>query len=188
MKKIILITFVISLLGCGAGSTPTVDEFLTQGWTFFEAGDYTSAYDQFTQAKAMDNQSPEVFAGLGWTQLKQNELALAAADFQEGLNFASADVFAGYAFVLNAQKNYALSNTEADSALSHDAAWQFAHIASLNSDDLHLLKAENYFAVGNFANCLTEIQVLSPGFTADATTFAGQTQIAAKIEALKING
>ncbi len=94
-------------------------------------------------------------------------------------------MFAGWAFVQNALKSYADSNTKASQALTQAPTWRFSHDSTLDASDLHILKAENYFLVGDFDNSLTEVKLLNPNFNADVSSSSGQADLAAEIERLK---
>ena len=108
-----------------------------------------------------------------------------------------ADLYAGWAFLANADKdgvptdeirspneNFILSNQRIDMALELSPAWSFEARPDLDRDDLIVLRAENYFALGDFAASLAEVQSLVEGFTADVGTPQGQAELAAKIEEL----
>ena len=66
-----------------------------------------------------------------------------------------------------------------------DADWVFAYGLSLSSGDLYLLRAENYFLLGKFAESLVEVQRLNVTFTANLTTPDGIAALASEIERLK---
>ena len=86
----------------------------------------------------------------------------------------------------NAQKDYTRSNQRADDALALNSNWVFTYDSSLSAADLHVLKAENYFLLGEFAESLAEVQILNPNFSADVSTNAGQAALAQEIENLKV--
>ena len=94
----------------------------------------------------------------------------------------TADLFAGGAFVLNAQKNYAQSNQKLDQALGIDASWNFAFGLALNANDLHLLKAQNHFLLGEFSESLSAVLVLNASFTGDVLTNEGRAALASATE------
>lgn len=199
MKSIFKLASLFALLfymacssGGGNGGTepeqPTVDELIAQGWAAFEAGNYQTAQQRFTEARQIDSSPVDIFVGLGWSLFRLDQLTQASNEFRAGSDRsdAPADLFAGYAFVLNALKRYTNSNTQADAALSRDANWSFSHGTGLNADDLRVLKAQNFFLLGEFASSLNEVKNLNPSFAADVRTAEGQQALAAEIERLKM--
>lgn len=189
---IIIISFMFFLLACGGGGDngptgPSLADLILEGWTAFEQGDYATASTKFTEAINKDQNSAEAFTGKAWSLFKLDNLSQARAEFSAGSlkSNPTADLFAGWAFVLNALKQYASSNQRAENALTQDPAWQFSHGLSLDSNDLHIVKAENFFLLGDFANSLMEIKLLNPGFDVDVNTSDGQSALAQEIERLK---
>jgi hypothetical protein len=192
----IFIAFFIAQFSCsspdGDGDTtptgPTLDELIAQGWQAFESGDFQTANSKFNEARQKDSGPVDIFVGLGWSLFRLDNLTQAKNEFLagSGKTDAPADLFAGWAFVLNALKDYRNSNTQATQALGKDATWSFSHGASLNADDLHVLKAENHFLLTEFSESLAEVKILNPSFSADIQSTAGQQVLAAEIERLKL--
>lgn len=189
-----LFPFVLAglvLFSCGptAEEQLTYDQLVTEGWTLFQSAQYDSALSKFIQAGAIDPTGYEAYSGIGWSNLRLDQLSSAASSFQAGSTQFNADVsatlFAGWAFVLNAQKQYSNSNTRADQALGIDPNWIFEHGLSYDKDHVHVLKAENYFALGDYTLSLTAVKAVNPSFSADVTNSTGQAQLAAEIERLK---
>lgn len=167
--------------------TGNINELIQQGWTAFAAREYDTAVARFTEAKSLDASRTEVYAGLGWSQLKADNLEASQREFDNGSRrqSPSADLFAGWAFVLNALKNYTSSNLQVNRVLSQVPSWSFTHDAGLDVNDLRVLKAENHFLLGQFRDSLSEVQVLNAGFAADVQTSDGLATLAAEIERLK---
>ena len=159
---------------------------IDEGWSAFTQGDYQTASGKFRDAIALDPEDAEASIGLGWSLFKLDNLSSASSEFAaaSGKMNTTADLFAGWAFVLNARKDYAQSNQKADQALGLDAFWDFAFGLALNSNDLHLLKAQNHFLLGEFSESLSEVQILSPSFTGDVLTSEGRAALALEIERL----
>lgn len=195
----------LGMMGCGDGdsnsTTPTPPgyaDFVARGWTAFAAGDYTDAEGHFQDAVDADAARAEGHSGLGWTSLRMEDpasadLSFAAGSTGSGDTSVLADLFAGWAFASNALKdpagvdvtNYSESNAHAAEALDVDADWSFTHGLGLDRGDLVVLRAENFFALGEFAESLTEVQRLDPLFSVDVETPEGQAALAEEIELLK---
>ncbi len=185
---IVLLTF-----GCDTnnGTTPSEDytaqELIELGWDRFGTVDYQSSLEKFQGAISKDANNAEAFCGAGWASARLKDLANSINYFSSciSLNSSFVDANAGLAFVYNAGKSYQLSNISAIEALNQNATWTFLHDETLSYKDLHLLLAENYFALLNFGDSLAQIKILNPSFTADITTYDGKTALAAEIERLR---
>ncbi|MBL7995770.1 hypothetical protein JNM05_10405 [bacterium] len=191
MKNINLIVLSASLIfffSCGGtDEADTVyQDLMNQGWVFFDNAQYDSALSRFTAARDYNIEPSEAYTARGWCYMKLDNLSAAASEFTLGSSALdpAAELYAGWAFTLNAQKSYASSNTQASQALLAAPNWIFPHALNLNADHLHLLKAENYFALGDYANSLVEVNTLT-SFNVDVSTSGGQAALAAKIEQLK---
>lgn len=188
--KLALSGATIMLAACGGGgpSGPTFGDLITEGWAAFQSADYQSASDKFSEAITLNSEDAAGFTGLAWSLFRLDNLSRANTEFTGGSNALSptADLFAGWAFVKNAQKDYTRSNQRADDALALNSSWAFTYDSSLSAADLHVLKAENHFLLGEFADSLTEVQILNPSFSADVSTNTGQAALAQEIENLKV--
>ena len=191
-KKFIIYLMVLGIfmiIGCDEEepTKPSYTDLINEGWSSFTQGNYQAAFDNFAETKAMNETEAESYTGLGWSLMKLDNLSQASTEFNTGSTKSnvSADLHAGWAFVLNAQKEYMNSNTQTDEALSKDSNWSFSHGLSLNTDALHVLKAENYFALGEFSQSLAEVRMLNLSFDVDVTTSEGQAALAEEIERLK---
>ena len=191
MKKYLLaVAGLMVLAGCkphdhsGDGSYDTV---LSESWMSFTQGDYQAALKSFNQAKSKNPDASEPYAGAGWTYIQLNRLSKAYDEFSAGSlkQDSVPDLFAGWGFVLNAQKDYAGSNARIATTLTLDANWNFSYGLGLSATDLHVTKAENYFLLGDYVHSLSEVKILAPGFDADVLTGAGQAALVKEIEMLK---
>jgi tetratricopeptide (TPR) repeat protein len=184
MKKIWFYFLVVSVVACTDSDTRNV---LDEGWSAFEAGDYASAVTVLTESRNKKPDDPEIRSALGWAFMRLDMLTEAESEFEAGalLINVPADLYAGRAFVLNAQKQYGASNTSISQALSLQPAWLFLHESGLDHEDLAILKAENHFVLGEFQDALTAVQTVNVSFTADVATDAGRGQLAAEIERLR---
>ncbi len=157
------------------------------GWIAFTKKDFVEANLRFRQAIEVDSANAEAYSGLAWVLFKQDSIEKAFIMFDSASIMVdpNASVFAGYAFALNVAKNYALSNQKAEQALKIDPAWFFPYLSSLDYNDLIVLKAENYFMLGNFSQSLREVNRIDPEFVVSLSTPAGIAALAHEIEKLK---
>lgn len=194
MKKTLYVALIATIAAGYACSNdnpagPDYDALIAAGWEAFAQKDYAAAVQSFASAKTQDETRAEAFTGLGWSQFKQDALLPATQEFADGATRqnATADLFAGWAFVLNARKEFEASNIQADQALVLDAGWQFQYGLDLAARDLHILKASNHFLLGEFAAALAEVQIVNPAFQAEVTTDAGIAALARELERLRAN-
>jgi tetratricopeptide (TPR) repeat protein len=195
VNKNIILLIMIALIFCGCPSSDsnveppaaTYDDLVSDGWSEFTSQNYTVAIEKFDAAKSMEPDIFEAYNGLGWTYFKDDQLANSIIEFSSGSQKvgSTADIEAGWAFVLNADKKYAASNIKIDTALTSDSNWIFSHGLGLNKNDLIVLKAENFFLLGSFAVSLSAIQELNPSFVANILTSEGRADLALEIERLK---
>lgn len=201
-----LVALVLATAACGGGDSPVApdpepdpdpppySQRVSAGWTAFTAGQYASARSSFSAAVALDAAPAEAHVGLGWSELKLDHLDEAHQAFANGADKAGtddllADLFAGWAFTWNARSTvagyHAESNVRVLQAEALAPAWTFTRLPGLDADDLALLAAENFFALGDFDSSLLRVQSLDATFDADVATAGGQAALADKIEALR---
>jgi hypothetical protein len=194
---------VMAGAGCGGGGagvdTASYETLVTNGWDAFRSGDFEGAAAQFNQAIAVDSTRADAWVGLGWTGVRNHDIAAADVAFTAGSHRAAADslradLFAGWAFATAAladtsgagRDHYTRSNARADSALAIEPGWDFEFLPSIDHDDLRLLQAENHFVLGEFDASLAIVQLFEPLFTANTSTREGQAALSSEIEALTV--
>ncbi len=195
MKKQFIAYSVILLLFAGltacdsnqGPSGPTFEDLISEGWSQFSQGKYGEAISSFLDARALEQEDAATYTGIGWSQLLQDSLTKANLEFNLGAGKpgVGATLFAGWAFSLNAIKNHFASNQKADSVIAYSVNWSFEHGLPVDINDIYILKAENYFILGDLVNSLTAVQFVNPDFSVDVTTNAGQAELALEIERLK---
>lgn len=189
-KAVLSLGMLLVFFGCPSSNVTEIPNWaglIEQGWSAFRQGQYQIAVERFSEARSIEPSKSEAYSGLGWSLFRLDRLSEAIVEFSSGSgkDDPSADLFAGWAFVLNAQKDYSTSNSLVVQALTADVDWRFPHDTSLDADQLHVLKAENHFLLGEFSESLAEVQLLNAAFSADVTTSQGQSSLAAEIERLK---
>ncbi|MEZ4386644.1 MAG: alpha-1,6-glucosidase domain-containing protein [Candidatus Krumholzibacteriia bacterium] len=166
---------------------PSDQQVLTAGWAAFDAADYPEAETQFRILLGRGALVAQAHDGLGWTFARQSEpdsavvhYAAALAGGADGLDIAD-QTHAGHAFALNALGEYADAVTAAAAVSS---GWVFARDPEIDHDDVVLTLAVAHYALGEFAESLSAVQQLDPGFLADVETVEGRAELAARIEQL----
>jgi len=192
-KRFLIIGLVTALFwGCSKDEGPaakTPAELLAEGWQAYATRNYQLAHDDFAAATQGDANLADAYNGSGWANAKLNALNASVASFTTGVGRdpANLQMKAGLSFVFNAQKVYTSSIAADSMVLYADSIWSFSRDTSINAADLHLLLAEDYFALTppDFASSKAQVIKLNPSFAADIATLAGQTALAAEIERLR---
>ena len=194
MKKLILIILTISSLQFLSSCSDTTktdeksaEEIVQLGWDNFSKGEYTDAKYYFQMAIGMDNSLADAYNGLGWTMAKLDSIDVSIENFLICLEKTSNDNIileanAGLAFDYNVQDNHQQC---IDHAENIESGWIFSHNTNIDCNDITLLMAISYYALGNFEQSLAKVQILDTGFDADVTTPQGRAELAEKIEELK---
>ncbi|MBL7958699.1 hypothetical protein JNL27_00530 [bacterium] len=190
-NNFVLLVFVLMYqISCGPDpvkDTTTYEDMILEGWTSYSQNEFDMATAWFIKAKKKEPSFAEAYTGLAWIQMKLDSLIKAEEYFNTGalkIN-VTADHYAGWAFMKNAQKEFDGSNTYAQAALDVDSEWSFPYAVGLSASDLKLLQAQNYFLLGDYTNSLLAVKVLNPGFDADIFDSAGQGLLAKEIERLR---
>ena len=192
-KKCVWFALILTLWGCQRiFDVQFIDELIyeqliKEGWQHFAQAQYDSALYKFARAASKFPEQAEPHIGAGWTHMASGELEKASEQLHLAITLEgnTATAFAGLAFLDNAWKNFSQSNQWIDSVFHQEPSWEFQHGWHLAAIDLWLLKAENYFMLGQFQASLKALQQVEPAFQADVTTTEGQAALAAEIARLR---
>lgn len=137
---------------------------ISEGWTEFEGANYSIAETSFSDALEKQPTGAQATHGLAWAQALQDELETAATTFQTAITrgTTSADPLAGLAAVYRDIPDFDLAVENALAALALDADYQFAHNASFDYNDLHLILAQCYYAQAEYTLAQAQVDVLNP--------------------------
>ena len=188
---LIVLLSCIMLWSCSKNETgPSVvtpEQLVAQGWQAYAGRSYQLALDRFAEALRANPNLVDAYNGSGWANAKLDSLTASVAGFSSGLlkDSTNLQIKAGLSFVYNAQKQYVFSISRASQVLQADPNWRFSRDTSANFSDLHVLLAEDYFAVADFDSSLIQVRVLNSSFNADVTFLAGQSALANEIERLR---
>jgi len=134
------------------------------GWEFFQAEAYDSARARFQEALQRRGEYPPAYIGLGWIALRMDSLDVAQFWFDSGLfrDDNLIDGHAGRAVVFFIQRNYSGSLQDVDAVLQADSNYIFQGDTSFTAADLHLLAAQDDYALGQYDAALDHCTVLFP--------------------------
>ena len=151
--KIALIT-TVALLAVSCTEKVSKDGFLsqpgesyqasmTQGWDLFSSGDYSGAYDAFAVAAEREATLPEVYLGMGWSALRNQNLEEAQTNLGSAIAFAFLDSVnaatirleseAGIAGIALADGDYQTARDTVTKVLSMAPNFVFSHDSNVNA-------------------------------------------------------
>jgi len=168
-----IMLIVAIMIGCSAEDDagfepkddPAPDPTLVElGWAAFGAGQFDTAEELFTQAITEDATNNEAHNGKGWALLRLDNLTGAIVSFDAALTngFAGADPHVGKAILLRDLNpvDYGAAIAAANTALSIDADYTFAHDSELDWKDVRLILAQSYFALGQYNDANAQVVLL----------------------------
>jgi tetratricopeptide (TPR) repeat protein len=176
-----LLPALVLLPGCGGGGdsgpSDSASSLTAEGWALFESGEYGLSVDKFERALALDPSYADAYNGLGWCYAGLDSLSRSLDYFGRAITEASqsvvlADSYAGsspvYRDLDTRPSHFDSAAVYASSALSLDKRYVFDHDHGFDWHDLHLIMAQSYFALSNYASAKARVDslggnVLDPG-------------------------
>lgn len=163
-------------------------------WDAYEDYEYAASLippDSIAMQEAMNQMNTNLgyltnsLMGLGWVSIKYNQLSYAAFLFTTAIGITEYDItpdtleitteytnaLGGYSFLLQIVYEYQQSNEYIAQLLTADSTWAFEYEAGIDYLDLRLIRAENYYLLGNFSQSLQEALAINdiiqyqPGLT-----------------------
>lgn len=169
----ILLAVLLTVPGCSKKSNPTgpqiVANLTSEGWVFFEEGDYTSALAKFDEALGILSEYWEAHLGRGWTlafmgEFEESRFALVTAS---ELRNSVVDTWAGGALVYSVLGDAYRTIQWAEQALLLSQlggrAWVFGHRPAITHVHVRLVLAFAYWEVGAYVQCKEELDIIEPG-------------------------
>ena len=155
-KFIILIIITLSILSCednGGEPEATAGDLINSGWVKFEAGEFSSAVSDFNSALSKDASAFEAYSGIGWSQIRLDQIDDAETNYMTALNgnYAGKELLAGLAAISLVNEEYTTAIGYAESFLNIDPDWVFEHDNTIDFKDVWFVVAIAYFHEGDFA-------------------------------------
>lgn len=142
--------------------------FMTSGWNAFSTGDYDDALLAFHSAAERDATQPEVYLGLGWSQLRLMYAVNAESNFQKVISFAfldetnaaqlTNDAFAGLTFVELVNSEYESVISFGSKVISSDSNYEFNQDNTINMASVLNTMAEAHYYLNQISDAF-EISV-----------------------------
>jgi len=158
----LIIIVTLSSFSCDNGGEPegSAADLINSGWVNFEAGDYSTAIINFNSAIAKDASAFEAYSGIGWSQIRLDQIDDAEINYLTALNgnYAGKELLAGLAAISLANEEYTTAIGYAESILNIDPDWVFEHDNTIDFKDVWFVVAIAYFHEGDFAE--VEVAIL----------------------------
>lgn len=149
------------------GPPESFDDLMAQGWSAFETGNYSVAVETFSAAAERKATLPEVYLGLGWSNIRDLNLENGRIYLGSAISFAFLDTVHGPQITLDskcglagialAEGNFDLAIDYVDQVLNASASYEFNHDSSVNPEALKRLRMTAEYYRGDYANAFQEI-------------------------------
>jgi hypothetical protein len=180
MKSFITISIiaVLACAGCSKESSPsgpeqkpTDTDYITLGWSDFDAQKFDSAVNNFTQAYNQASTTlvrGDALNGRGWAYAYKRDLVKSNGDFVFANGFSGIspaalnDVRAGASFVAYSLNDFSSAITFSTQVLTDSPSYTFSHDAKVTAKRLRLLLAQSYYANGQFSPAASQMDIVDP--------------------------
>lgn len=162
---------------------PNVSNLLDSGWQKYSNGDFSGAYDDFSQASQRDASVPKVYLGMGFASFQMGNLDRAESNFSKTISFAifdsaNADMLinsanAGLSMTYLAKKEYTNSIDAATLVINNDPQFKFQFDNAITVDDIYLTRALSSFHVLDFEQAYYDVIAVNPD--ADFSSVVGDS-------------
>ena len=162
------------------GNADSYDGFMEEGWASYSEGNYSESVEYFQSASERDATQPEVYLGLGWSQLKLMDLINAESNFQKVISFAfldednattlTNDANAGMLFIELANGNYLSALTYGNHVIAANSNYSFNKDSTINTEAVLFTMAEAYYYLNRISEAFEIILELGNDFS--TTTLA----------------
>ena len=156
------------------------DGFMANGWENFSSGEYDEAEAAFQSAAERDATQPEVYLGLGWTQLRLMDVGNAESNFQKVISFAfldennssqlTNDANAGLTFIALVNGNYDNILDFGNKVIDNNSNYIFDKDNSINAASVLITMAEAHYYLNQISDAYDISIQLGKSFSTVVTT------------------
>ena len=168
-RQLACILGLLLLLATSCGEEKEEIDLVARGWELFEAKDYEGALASFDEAISSGYKLAEAYLGAGWSNLLLENISDAIEACNNALDEGYSKPEDAYCALCIAYLATLATSTEAqkaasyaDSVLSIDPHYTFSHLTAVNYLDVHLVRAEAYLYLGDYAKVQESLDVLDP--------------------------
>jgi hypothetical protein len=142
----------------------TSQELVDEGWSAFEAGDFSVAEAKFDTAITNDPSLAEAYNGRGWSRARKRKYPLAKADFEQALSLDVnlQEARAGLALVLHVLNEFQEAVDAVQTVLAAEPTFVFTHDSSVTARALRIVLAHSYFSLGKYDLAAQQLDILDP--------------------------
>ena len=154
--------------------------FMANGWQSFSSGEYDAAEEAFQSAAERDATQPEVYLGLGWSQLRLMDVLNAESNFQKVISFAfldennssqlTNDGNVGLTFIALVNGNYGNILDFGNKVIDNDSNYKFDKDNSINAASVLLTMAEAHYYLNQISDAYDISVQLGKSFSTVVTT------------------
>jgi tetratricopeptide (TPR) repeat protein len=177
----ILCLGISTFIGCGDDEViiaPDAEEFISQGWKEYAAGNYEDAIAKYQKALTEPTGGSEAYNGIGWSKARLGLIQDAIENFKQAVakDPSNVDAYAGLAGAYLADGDYERAIASAEPVLLLNPEYR-SHHDDIKAAHVHILLAECYYNVGDYTAARAQIDILgdsgkgldpsSPGYLAD---------------------
>jgi len=143
---------------------PTADSRLSEGWDYFEAGNYSVAIERFASSKNRDALYADAYRGLGWSYSRVMDYTNAESNFSIFATLSATepaklnDVNAGLATMYAAAGDNLKAIEMCEQVIAADPNYSFEHDSRVNVSSLQALIARSYYNEQNFLASLEYVE------------------------------
>lgn len=184
-----LMFLIVVIIACDEETT--YDQFVSDGWTSLQNGNYAAAASNFQDAIDLDNSLAQAYLGLGLTQMIDTDIntgitTLTTALEKDGDEWIPG-VYAARAFGYNALGQWTNSNNDIAQVIALDPDWSLTKGVTLTITNVRAAQAQNFFSLQNYTAALTAVQTINNAFTLDLQATGALTTLANEIESYNPN-
>jgi tetratricopeptide (TPR) repeat protein len=183
-----LLFLVVLIIACSDDSSGNDGEkeneqtYIKSGWDKFDIKDYPEAILDFKKALDFGNELAEIYYGLGWSYLMNNELGKAELLLENKPQHKDLDALRIFIF-LN-KKDYVSVVSRVNFYIGFHTEWSFDHGLSLAFSDIYLAGAQAAYLEADYAESLGFLKKIDSQINYDINSYDGIKQLGDKIAEL----
>lgn len=168
---------------------PGAEEFISEGWKEYGAGNYADAIIKFQKALEEVPDSSEAYNGIGWSMAKLSQLVDSVDSFKKAIEKdpINTDANVGLAGVYFATGDYERAIASGKAALSIEPQY-VSHHDDIKAYHVRVLMAECYYIMGDYTQAMAQIDLLGgEGINLDPSKPTYQSDLISVINDLSSN-
>lgn len=153
-------------MACGGdvNQPPSTAELIQMGWNDFQAGNYSEAEQNFTNALLSEPENVEASSGLGWAFafLKDYTSAIDIWEPAAEKQLTQTDIQAGLCLVYQVQSDYEACIAAGEAVVKNAPAYSFKYKPEIDFKTIRGTMAAAYYGQGDFTNAAAQLDAADP--------------------------